>query len=113
MSDDRDIVERLLESADGWDECGNDENAALDRAAVAEIERLREDNVHLDKMWLCAIESVVAVRAETKKAAADEIEQMRAALEKIAAMDEICVTDFDGVNGWAHQWIARAALAKG
>jgi hypothetical protein len=57
--------------------CGNDENAALDRAA------------------------------------ADEIERLRAVLQKIAAMDEICVTDFDGVNGWAHQWIARAALAKG
>jgi hypothetical protein len=45
--------------------------------------------------------------------AANEIERLREALEKIAAMDEICVTDFDGVNGWAHQWIARAALAKG
>jgi hypothetical protein len=45
--------------------------------------------------------------------AADEIERLRAVLEKIAAMDEICVTDFDGVNGWAHQWIARAALPKG
>lgn len=45
--------------------------------------------------------------------AINEIERLRAALEKIAAMDEICVTDFDGVNGWAHQWIARAALPKG
>lgn len=45
--------------------------------------------------------------------ALEEIERLRAELEKIAAMDEICVTDFDGVNGWAHQWIARAALAKG
>ena len=45
--------------------------------------------------------------------AADEIERLRAALEKIAAMDEVSVTDFDNVNGWAHQWIARAALPKG
>ena len=45
--------------------------------------------------------------------AANEIERLREALEKIAAMDEICVTDFDGVNGWAHQCVARAALAKG
>jgi hypothetical protein len=45
--------------------------------------------------------------------AADEIERLRAVLQKIAAMDEICVTDFDNVKGWAHQRIARAALAKG
>ena len=45
--------------------------------------------------------------------AADEIERMRAALEKIAAIDEVWVTDFDNVKGWAHQRIAREALPKG
>jgi len=45
--------------------------------------------------------------------AADEIERLRAVLQKIAAMDEVSVTDFDGEDGWTHQCVARAALAKG
>jgi hypothetical protein len=35
------IVSRLRESADGWDLCSDAENAALDREAADEIERLR------------------------------------------------------------------------
>ena len=45
--------------------------------------------------------------------AAAEIERLRAVLQKIAAMDEVSVTDFDGENGWTHQCVARAALPKG
>lgn len=37
--------------------------------------------------------------------AANEIERLRAVLQKIAAMDEVSVTDFDGVNDWALQYI--------
>lgn len=43
-----------------------------------EIEQLRKDNAHLDRMWLAAIDSIGVVRAETKKAASDEIERLRA-----------------------------------
>jgi hypothetical protein len=39
--------------------------------------------------------------------AADEIERLRAVLQKIAAMDEVSVTDFDGVNDWALQYIQQ------
>ena len=45
--------------------------------------------------------------------AADEIERLRASLEKIPAMDEVSITDFDGEDGWTHQCVARAALQNG
>jgi hypothetical protein len=81
------------------------------------VERLRRVGQRVpvpcpDKLEGCL---VFHSKIETDPACLDainEIERMRAALEKIAAMDEVSVTDFDGVNGKTHQCVARAALAK-
>jgi len=64
-----DIVERLRESAEGWDECDNEDNAALEREAADEIERLRAEV----RRW---------VRFNHEAAA--EIERLRAVLRTIA-----------------------------
>ena len=75
------------------------------------VERLRIPHSCMWKLNNAA--SVIEMYEEDRSEAANEIERLRAVLQKIAAMDEVSVTDFDVVNGWAHQWIARAALLKG
>ena len=79
------------------------------RAMTDIVERLRADTLPGDRQH--QREARIEL-ASLREEAATEIERLRAALKKIAAMDEICVTDFDGVKGWAHQRIARAALPK-
>ena len=76
-----DIVKRLRRDlASGLSASIGDTEEAAD-----EIERLREDNAHLDRMWLAAIDSVGVVRAETKQAAADEIERLARDMEALLA----------------------------
>ena len=57
-----DIVARLRESAEGWDECDNEDNAALEREAADEIERFR---------------SYFDAHSATIQKQADEIERLR------------------------------------
>ena len=91
-----DIVARLRRDlASGLSASIGDTEEAAD-----EIERLRKDNAHLDRMRLAAIDSVGVVRAETKQAAAARSRRRREALLEIIDED----------NG-PFVAIARAALS--
>jgi hypothetical protein len=77
-------------------------------ARIAELEREQDESY---SKGLSAGATQFATLHDRIDAANARAERLEAALEKIAAMDEVSVTDFDGVNKWAHQRIARAALS--
>lgn len=100
-----DIVTRLRESADGWEECGEHENAAFEREAADEIERLRKI---LRQAGAREFDRVIEL-----KEAADEIERLRAALAPFACSCGLyrCRMNGDETNRDACvALIARAAL---